>query len=76
MPRAPSYRRLGTFLVVRQVPNAVHRFAGLLCLRGVVLFEGHFAVDPDSEPPRGVLVELNFVASDQHRSVGFFRRFP
>jgi len=52
-------------------PNAVNRLTGLLHPCGVVLFEGHFGVDPDSEPLRGVLIELDVVVSDPHR----FRSF-
>jgi len=34
---------------------------------------GHFGVDPDSDPPGGVLVEPDFIAPDPHRFHGVFR---
>jgi len=52
--------------------KVLHRTSGLLHPRGVVLLEGHLGVHPDSEPPRGVLIEGDFVLPDSYR----FRGFP
>ena len=56
-----------------QTTDALHRPSSLLPRR-VVLIEGHFKVDPDSEPPRGMLIEGTSCSPTRTDSVGFLRR--